>query len=84
MALELYGGCRWIENLILPQIDLLKFEINLLEAEKIKLPNAYQISQKKDCKSNIMVQFCVKYAFRIKFGPQEEPESEKLTLKTLF
>ena len=45
MALELYGGCRWIENLILPQIDLLKFEINLLEAEKIKLPNVDQITK---------------------------------------
>ena len=54
MALELYGGCRWIENLILPQIDLLKFDINLLEAEKIKLPNVDKITKKKDFDSNIM------------------------------
>ena len=42
-ALELYGVCRWIEHFILPQIDLLKFEIGLLEADKIKLPNVDQI-----------------------------------------
>ena len=45
MALELYGGCRWIDILILPQIDLLKFEINHLEDEKIKLPNVDQITK---------------------------------------
>ena len=35
-AIENYGGCRWIGNKFLHQFDLLKFEIGLLEAEKVK------------------------------------------------
>ena len=54
-ALELYGVCRWIKNLILPQIDILKFEISLLEAEKFNFQMLIKSTKNKDFDSNIMV-----------------------------
>ena len=32
---DYYGVCRWIEKEILPHLDVLKFEIGLLEIGKI-------------------------------------------------
>ena len=38
-AIKKYGACRWVGNIILPHGDLLKFEIGLSEAERIKCSN---------------------------------------------
>ena len=46
-GIEMCGVCRWIGKKMLFHLDILKFEIGLLEAEKIKLQESEKLTLPK-------------------------------------